>query len=139
MRHPSTLLLALLCVGCAPETLEVNYDTHAIAEKAGAMQRGWLPAWLPRESTLIYERHNLDTSARMWVATVAIGAEVRLPASCTSIKAKEAPKPPFATQWWPEGEPHRPPKPGDFYYFKCGGEFVGLAKEGGKLLGWATQ
>ena len=139
MRSVSIQLLALFCVACAPETLEVNYDTHAVAENAGAMRRGWLPPWLPQESTQIFERHNIDTNARMWVATVPIGVDVTLPVACTSIKATETARTPFATRWWPEGEPHQPPRPGKFYYFKCGSEFIGLAKEGGKLIGWAPQ
>jgi hypothetical protein len=139
MRSVSIQLLALFCVGCTSETPEVNYDTHAVAEDAGALRRGWLPPWLPRESTRIFERHNIYTNARMWISTVPLGIQVTLPAACASIKATETAKKPFTTRWWPEAEPHHPLRPGDFYYFKCGNEFVGLARGGGELLGWAPQ
>jgi hypothetical protein len=132
-------LATVLVVGCASETLEVNYDSYAVAVEAGSLQRGWLPLWLPAASTRIFERHNLDTNARMWAAEVPVGTEVVLPSSCASASAQGLPRPPFERHWWPEGVPHGGVPGQEFMYFKCGAEYVGLAAAGGKLVGWAVQ
>jgi hypothetical protein len=124
---------------CALETAEVNYDTYAIALQAGALQAGWLPEWLPKNSTRIFERHNIDTNARMWVAEVPVGSEVSLPQACVTATPATLPAPPFQRSWWPEGVPHRPVPGQEFFLFKCGGYFVGLAASGGKLIGWSLQ
>jgi hypothetical protein len=130
---------ALAVNACAPETLEANYDTYATATQAGALRAGWLPQWLPSGSNRIIERHNIDTNARMWSATVPIGAEVSLPAACVSAVPTTLPKPPFERTWWPEGAPHRSTPSDEFIYFKCGSEYVGLAAAEGKLIGWSLQ
>jgi hypothetical protein len=124
---------------CALETSEVNYDTYAIALKAGALQAGWLPDWLPKDSTRILERHNIDTNARMWVAEVPVGSGVSLPQNCVTAIPASLPAPPFQRSWWPEGVPHRPGPSQEFLFFECGGHFVGLAAQGGKLIGWSLQ
>jgi hypothetical protein len=131
-------LSTLLLVGCTPETFESYYDTHEVAKRAGALQSGWLPTWLPPESKKIYERHNIDTNARMWSAEVPIGAELALPSSCVAFKQNEISKPPMETSWWPLGEPIQSPRNREFFYFKCKTDFVGLAVAGGRLIGWAT-
>ena len=135
----AAVLAAAAVAACAPETLEVNYDTYAIAVKAGALEAGWLPQWLPKNATRIFERHNIDTNARMWVADVPVGSEVSLPQGCSAAVAASLPAPPFQRPWWPDGIPHHQSAESGFIYFQCGSEFAGVAAAGGKLIGWSLQ
>ncbi len=131
--------IALALLACAGETLEVNYDTYAAAAQAGAMETGWLPQWLPKNSTQIFKRYNIDTNARMWAVKVPVGSEVTLPESCVYAAPNTLPAPPFKRTWWPKGEPHGMTPGNGFVYFRCGDEFVGLAAARGDLIGWSLQ
>lgn len=128
-----------MLMACAGETYEVNYDTLHIAQASGAIQRGWLPAWLPREAKNIYEVHNLDSNAAMWAAEVPVGAEVSLPSNCSAVASSQLPDAPFKRRWWPEGVPQRRGVSEPFHYFRCGDQNVALAAAGGRLVGWSSQ
>jgi hypothetical protein len=131
-------VLTAALLGCAPETVQRRYDTHALAERKGAIQAGWLPTWLPKTATDVAEIHSIDTNAGMWAAAVPVGQEVSLPANCISAVRSQLLAPPFKTAWWPEPEFWPTSTPGtDFIYFTCGIQNDGLAQEGGMLFGWA--
>ena len=99
-----------------------------------------MPLWIPKSATNIVEKHNLDTNARMWSASVPVGTEVSLPASCTSAKRSELSEVPFEASWWPEADAAVGSIADQrFFYFRCGFENVGLAREGGQLIGWADK
>jgi hypothetical protein len=38
------------------------FPTYEEAENSGAMDRGWIPTYIPKSSKEIYEQHNLDTN-----------------------------------------------------------------------------
>jgi len=82
MRIASWRVAALIIVGAilvglaigvaivARDVIELpveHYATFAEAEADGAIEQGWLPAYLPRSASGIREVHDLDTNAR-WVA-----------------------------------------------------------------------
>jgi hypothetical protein len=50
---------ALLITGC--QKTRNSYPSRAEAERAGAVQRGWVPAWIPDAATAIEEAHDLGT------------------------------------------------------------------------------
>src|SRR5262245_13685312 len=57
-------ILVVTCTACA-EQQEASYADVAAAERAGAIQRGWVPDWLPRSAHDLREVHNLDTNQSM--------------------------------------------------------------------------
>jgi hypothetical protein len=61
MRSTPALLAvgALLLAGC--QKTRNTYPSRAEAERAGAVQRGWVPAWIPDAATSIEEAHDLGT------------------------------------------------------------------------------
>ena len=132
-------LAVVAVLGCAGETREVYYDTYALAAKDGAIQRGWLPLWLPVASTKIFVAQKLDSTVRMWAADVPVGTEIVLPSTCKPVRSQGLPTPLFERIWWPEGVPHARVPDQAYIYFKCGVEYLGLAPVGGKLVGWAVQ
>jgi hypothetical protein len=64
-RLASCLLLAAGLSGCVEacrEDFESHYPDVAAARRAGALDRGWLPEFLPADATDISEEHNIDTN-----------------------------------------------------------------------------
>jgi len=61
MRKPLALLAAgaLLLTGC--QKTRNSYPSRAEAERSGAVQSGWVPAWIPAAATAIEEAHDLGT------------------------------------------------------------------------------
>lgn len=66
MRRPKFFIIiflgSILLSSCS-DTYKEHYQNRGEAVKDGAMKRGWLPNWLPKASTNIDEKHNLDTNA----------------------------------------------------------------------------
>jgi hypothetical protein len=58
-------LAALASALACGERVEARYPTFPDAERAGAVERGWIPAWVPRSATDIVEVHDLDTNAQV--------------------------------------------------------------------------
>ena len=54
-------ILSLLLAGC-DEQIDETYTTYADAQSAGAIKRGWVPAFVPPSATNIVESHDLDTN-----------------------------------------------------------------------------
>jgi hypothetical protein len=132
--------MALLIAGCDGETVQSSYDTYALFDGSKSQSGGWVPPWLPKSATNIVEKHNLDTNARMWSASVPVGVEVSLPASCVPAKRSELSAVPYEAIWWPESVQAAASNIDQrFFYFRCGPENVGLAREGGQLIGWADK
>lgn len=63
MRKLSAAALSLSLVACS-EQVEASYGTWAEAERAGAVERGWVPAFVPQSARDIRDSHNLDTNAQ---------------------------------------------------------------------------
>ena len=61
--------LVLLLVACREEK-EERYATWAEAKRAGAIDRGWLPPFVPTNARDINDSHNLDTNEQKLSFTV---------------------------------------------------------------------
>ena len=61
MRKVTTSALLLALVGCS-EQVDESYPTYADAQRAGAVDRGWVPAFVPASARDIRDTHNLDTN-----------------------------------------------------------------------------
>jgi hypothetical protein len=59
------VFLFVLLLGCSEikDSFYINIDA---ARKDGAIERGWIPDFLPTSSYEIYERHDLDTNT-VWL------------------------------------------------------------------------
>jgi hypothetical protein len=67
---PVLLAAAALVAGCRG-TYEVAYDDFVEARQHDAVDRGWVPEWLPESTTAIREVHDADTGERVLTATLA--------------------------------------------------------------------
>lgn len=61
--------LVLSLAACAEDKQETHAN-WAEAERAGAVERGWLPPFVPTSATEINDNHNLDTNAQKLEFTV---------------------------------------------------------------------
>ena len=59
----------LLLAACNEQVSE-SYATWSEAEQAGAIERGWIPAFVPPSARRIRESHNLDTNRQVLRFTV---------------------------------------------------------------------
>lgn len=61
------LLLAMILAGCREDRREVFYNNLTDAEKAGAVERRWIPTFLPDTARNIHEMGDLSP-AKVWCA-----------------------------------------------------------------------
>ena len=61
MRNVTTAALLLALVGCS-EQIDETYATYADAQRGGAIERGWIPDFVPASARDITDSHNLDTN-----------------------------------------------------------------------------
>ena len=98
------------------------YPTLAAARAAGAIERGWIPTWLPGSARNLREAHDLDTNARWlhleanpedWFGVLeAQWRERLLPIAQDSVAAYVTAPPRALAALWPqqltEAPVHRP-------------------------------
>lgn len=99
------LAVVLLSASCERmETTESMYPDARAAINAGAIQRGWIPAFLPSSAKEISEKHNLDTN-EVWLRFSMDASErSSIEKSCRQIRLAETVFPRMgAGDWWPEG------------------------------------
>lgn len=69
MRNVTIAALLLSLVGCS-EQIDERYATYADAQRAGAIRRGWIPAFVPASARDIADSHNLDTNRQILRFTI---------------------------------------------------------------------
>lgn len=69
MRRLLGVSIALSLVACGGE-IEESYATWAEAKRAGAIDRGWLPPFVPTSARDIHDTHNLGTGEQKLSFTV---------------------------------------------------------------------
>lgn len=89
---------AVLLTGCARERYDTSYDTFVQARQQDAVDRGWIPAMLPEESTELYEVHAPADDLAVARATIPGGI---LPEDCRQTD-DDVGEPPLAADWVPE-------------------------------------
>jgi len=94
--------VAVVLSACTSDVLDASYATQAEAVAAGAVHRGWIPAWVPPEATDLREVHSVDTNESALVFNLPAGLNWRPPASCRDADAGEFAEPAFARAWIPE-------------------------------------
>ena len=97
------LLLPAL-MGCRGDRFESFYPTFADADRDGAITRGWIPPFLPRNSSSIREIHDLSPSEE-WCAFDFTPSDSYLQSKLTreirtlppSLRRVQSP----GVSWWP--------------------------------------
>lgn len=63
MRFFAAIILALLASAC-DEVVQEHHSDFQAARDAGAIERGWLPAFVPSSAYDIRDEHDLDSAAQ---------------------------------------------------------------------------
>ena len=90
-------MLALFATAGCSDRYEASFSTYADAKSRGALERGWLPEFLPDSATEIREEHDIDSN-ELWV-TFNFGEEFQAPASC-SPSVQRAALDDQGPRWW---------------------------------------
>ena len=94
-----TGIFSLSLVACSEQPY-ITYETAQEARLEGAIQRGWLPSWLPDDAYEIHENHNLDTNIRAFSFRLPNSSEFFWPEQCKSIQGSK--KPSLKTKLFPK-------------------------------------
>lgn len=113
---PLALFLALPLAACS-DAVQAQYRDLDEARAAGAIQRGWLPAWLPAGTGAIAEAHDLDTNRRAARFALPAGAAIE-PPGCTPAGGR-LPPPALALPGWPASL-HQDGAAGRYRLYRCG-------------------
>lgn len=125
------------------DTFDSSYTSYSSAEKAGAFYRGWIPDWIPKNVTEIYETHNLDTNLFMVKFVFPKHTDFNLPSSCKSVVPTSPPRPPFNRKWWPSDVPTSGIKTHRHAFYLCIGEnaaeeYVAISSQLGEGYVWQS-
>jgi hypothetical protein len=98
------LCLTLLPGVACKENFETYYIDAVAARDAKAIERGWIPAFLPSSATKIYECHNIDTNqcwGRFSFAEDDIDWRDSLAEVAPSLLLEKSMDVAWSTRWWP--------------------------------------
>jgi hypothetical protein len=90
----------ILLAACAGETPQAVYPAYADAVADGAIERGWIPEWVPASAFDIYEKHDLDTNGQILLFTVPTKGKDWLPGHCQAVNLIRPPT--LSATWWPK-------------------------------------
>jgi hypothetical protein len=131
-------LLVVTCTACA-EQQEASYADLAAAERAGAIQRGWVPDWLPKSARGLREIHNLDTNQSMLAFRYDPSDQLAVPNNCSQVRPSEVAPVPFVVAWWPRDVPPTKFATHRRAFFSCGTgrAFLALSAGEGEAYYWS--
>lgn len=89
------LVLAMAATGCARDRYATSYPDQVAAERRDAVDRGWIPAFLPEDTTDLREVHDPTAGTHVMVATLAGGV---IPDACSAASGNIEP-PPLDAAW----------------------------------------
>ena len=124
-------------VAACSERREVFYADESAARQDGAIERGWIPEWLPKTARQIHEIHDLDTNRSMLAFSFSPAEAPELARQCDQVGRDRLEPAPFATAWWPEDVPPSPVVTHRHIYYKCsGGAYVAVSPRDGEMYYW---
>jgi hypothetical protein len=132
--------LVITVGGCLSDTLDASYNSLSDAVAADAVDKGWIPEWLPRGATNLREVHNLDTSVSALAFDIPRGEIWRLPEHCARADFAEIVPSQFGRSWWPSESSLA----SSYKFFQCKAdgppdfEFVAISTAGTRGLHWRT-
>jgi hypothetical protein len=98
------VLLVASTSACFWERVESSYSSLGEAQRSGAIDKGWIPAWLPPSATDIRELHDIDTNESMLVFASDATHDWELPGDCQPVSYLQVPSPRLSRRWWPAPE-----------------------------------
>jgi len=78
------VLFGIFLASCS-DVFDTKYKNWQEIDADGAIKRGWIPEWLPKEAVNIQERHNLDTSELAFSFELPASTSLNLKVSCADV------------------------------------------------------
>lgn len=129
-----SILLSL--AGCG-EYEETAYANLAAAKADGAVDRGWIPDWIPQTAVQIQEAHDLDSNHSALALRFSPKESWNPPPTCKQISRADLPKPPTRPSWWPTDVPPSPFVTHRHVYYACEEKsFVAVSQSQGEFFHW---
>ena len=148
MNHLSRRFIVLLLVttdvsACFWERPESSYASFAEAQRSGAVEKGWIPTWIPSSATDIREIHDIDTNESMLSFAYDAQQGWDLPTDCQPANYTRISSPRFSRRWWPAPESLE----ATYEFYRCKGDvpfssaatWVGRHSSGQHGLHWRAQ
>ncbi|WP_372015496.1 hypothetical protein [Pseudoxanthomonas sp. 10H] len=143
MGTPALVVAGLGLSACAFERPESSYASLADAGRSGAVEKGWIPAWLPPEAVDIREVHDIDTNESMLAFSYDPRQGWRLSGHCQPVDVARVPSPRFSRRWWPGPDALQ----ASYTFHRCTGDvpyssavtWVGRHGAEGHGLHWRTR
>ena len=88
MRSFATTILLLLLLGCN-EQIDESYSTYSEANRAGAVERGWIPPFVPTSARDLEDSHDLDTNRQTLRFTIPPSAVADMVSGLGVISAED--------------------------------------------------
>lgn len=129
--------VSLSGLGCQ-ERVESQYATAAAARAAGAVERGWLPTWLPPDAREIREVHDIDTNVVFATFRQAGALPGTVPDACKPIAWAHVPLPDARPAWWPAALPPRQTGATSALAYQCGLAFMAISGDSTIVYYWRT-
>ncbi len=137
------LTILVMTAACEKlDTVENVYPDAPEAIRAGAVERGWIPAFLPLSAKEITEKHNLDTN-EVWLRFSMDSGELdSIEKSCQQIEAVEAAFPrKGGGDWWPEPLTEKQrgsqQQASGYTHYRCGnGGSIAVERDGHRVFYW---
>ena len=142
-KHALCVTILLMTAACERlDTMENVYPDAPSAISAGAVERGWIPAFLPPSAKEINEKHNLDTN-EVWLRfSMDPGERDSIEKSCQRIEAAKAAFPrKGGGDWWPdlltEKQRGAQQQADEYTHYRCGnGGSIAIERDGRKVFYW---
>ena len=89
---------------CTDDILDASYQDQPAAVAAGAVERGWIPSWVPPDATQLREVHNVDTNQSALFFRLPPGSAWQPPQECAPAVGGQFSEPAFSRPWIPDLE-----------------------------------
>jgi hypothetical protein len=125
--------------GCG-EYKDSMYADFAAAKADGAVERGWIPGWIPTTSVEIKEAHDLDTHRSALALRFSEKEEWSVPEHCERIEREDVPSSPIHPSWWPSDIPPNSLITHRHTYYACEeSAFVAVSQSQGEFFYWRPR
>lgn len=137
-----TFSLCAVLSGCLWETTESRYASMAEAASEGAVEKGWIPEWIPASAAGIHEVHNIDSNVSALYFELPADEPWDLPSHCVPTRFADVYQPTLSRSWWPSAEEQAR----DFVFHRCRVDtplsliqiWAGRSRMGERALFWRT-
>jgi hypothetical protein len=106
LKHPAIFksILAIFLVSSfliACDVVEMKYENVAEVNADGAIERGWIPSWIPKTAFNIKELHKIDTNQSQLALSFKLSEDWKVPEPCKSIAPSQLKPARYDRDWWP--------------------------------------